>query len=125
MNSRERVQAALNHQTPDRVPVDLGGTLATSITSAAYGPLRDHLGLPPEERVVFEQTQQLPYLGEDLLVRLGVDTRVVALPRERAFTPVLVDDGESGPGLTRGARSCACPNVAASTTTGPDTPSPT
>jgi uroporphyrinogen decarboxylase len=74
--------------------VDLGGTLATSITSSAYGPLRDHLGLAPEERVIFEQTQQLPYLGEDLLVRLGVDTRVVALPRERAFTPKLLDDGE-------------------------------
>jgi uroporphyrinogen decarboxylase len=72
----------------------LGGTLATSITSAAYGPLRAHLGLPAEELVIFEQTQQLPYLGEDLLERLGVDTRVVALPRERAFRPELIDDGE-------------------------------
>ncbi len=91
---RERVRAALSHAVPDRVPVDVGGTLATSITSAAYGPLRAHLGLPAEELVIFEQTQQLPYLGEDLLVRLGVDTRVVALPRERALTPELIDDGE-------------------------------
>jgi len=26
MTSRERLQKALNHQQPDRVPVDIGGT---------------------------------------------------------------------------------------------------
>jgi uroporphyrinogen decarboxylase len=94
MTPRERVVAALAHKEPDRVPIDLGATLATSITSAAYVPLRAHLGLPAEDVTIFEQTQQLPYLGEDLLVRLGVDTRVVAAPRERAFRPTLRDEGE-------------------------------
>jgi uroporphyrinogen decarboxylase len=94
MTPRERVSAALDHREPDRLPIDLGGTLATSITTAAYTPLRRFLGLPPEEPVIFEQTQQLPYLGEDLLLRFGVDTRPVALPRERAPRPELVDDGE-------------------------------
>jgi uroporphyrinogen decarboxylase len=93
MTPRERVNAALAHREPDRVPIDLGATLATSITTAAYIPLRACLGLPDEDVVVFEQTQQLPYLGEDLLARLGVDTRVVALPRERAFSPELRDEG--------------------------------
>lgn len=93
MTSRERVAAALAHQEPDRIPIDLGATLATSITTAAYVPLREHLGLPAEEITIFEQTQQLPYLAEDLLVRLGVDTRVVTVPRERAFRPELRDEG--------------------------------
>lgn len=93
MTSRERVRAALDHREPDRVPIDLGGTLATSITTAAYLPLRDHLGLPKQEITIFEQTQQLPYLAEDLLARFEVDTRPVAMPPERAFRPELIDEG--------------------------------
>jgi uroporphyrinogen decarboxylase len=95
MTPRERVAAALAHREPDRVPIDFGGTLATSITSGAHGPLRAHLGLPPADpTAIFEQTQQLPYLGEDLLARLGADTRAVALPPDLAFRPDLRDDGE-------------------------------
>src|SRR3990170_1160985 len=93
MTPRERVAAALAHKEPDRIPIDLGGTLVSSITKAAYVPLREHLGLPAEDIVIFEQTQQLPYLSEDLLERFAVDTRVVALPRERALRPELVDEG--------------------------------
>jgi uroporphyrinogen decarboxylase len=94
MTPRERVAAALGHREPDRIPIDLGSTLATSITTAAYLPLREHLGLPPADVVIFEQTQQLPYLAEDILERFAVDTRPVALPPELAFRPALVDDGE-------------------------------
>lgn len=93
MTPRERVAAALAHKEPDRIPIDLGSTLVSSITKAAYVPLREHLGLPAEDVVIFEQTQQLPYLSEDLLERFAVDTRVVALPRERAPRPELVDEG--------------------------------
>jgi uroporphyrinogen decarboxylase len=93
MTPRERVAAALAHKEPDRIPIDLGGTLVSSITKAAYVPLREHLGLPAEDVIIFEQGQQLPYLSEDLLERFAVDTRVVALPRERAPRPELVDEG--------------------------------
>ena len=31
MTSRERVLTALNHEEPDRVPIDLGGTVVSSI----------------------------------------------------------------------------------------------
>ena len=33
MDSRERTLLALNHQEPDRVPFDMGGTVVTGITS--------------------------------------------------------------------------------------------
>ncbi len=33
MTSRERVQIALNHQEPDRVPLDIGGGASTTIVS--------------------------------------------------------------------------------------------
>jgi uroporphyrinogen decarboxylase len=94
MNSRERVRAALSHREPDRVPIDLGSTCVTSITSGAYGPLRAHLGLPVDDAPIWDFPQQLPYPGEDLLVRLGVDTRPVTVPRSRATPERLIDEGE-------------------------------
>jgi len=45
MTSRERVLAALEHRAPDRVPVDLGSSLASTINVTAYRRLREHLGL--------------------------------------------------------------------------------
>ena len=47
MNSRERVVAALKHEEPDRIPLDLGGTESSCITGIAYNRLRSHLGLAP------------------------------------------------------------------------------
>ena len=35
MNHRERVSATLNREDPDRVPLDLGGTLAASTNVGA------------------------------------------------------------------------------------------
>ena len=54
MNSRERVQLALNHQEPDRVPVDLGGTVVSSIALSTYADLRAHYGLPARPIRVLE-----------------------------------------------------------------------
>ena len=45
MNSRERVLKALAHREPDRVPIDLGGSLVTGINAAAYGRLKRTLGV--------------------------------------------------------------------------------
>ena len=44
MTPRERVNKALNHQVPDRVPIDLGGN-QTGIHKNAYRSLIKHLGL--------------------------------------------------------------------------------
>ncbi len=94
MNSRERVLAALSHREPDRIPVDLGSTCVTSITSGACGPLRRQLGLPVDDAPIWDFPQQLPYLGEDLLVRLGVDTRPVTVTRSMAMPEPLIDEGD-------------------------------
>ena len=48
MNSRERVLATINHQQPDRVPLDLGSTICSTITAKAYARLRAYLGIPVE-----------------------------------------------------------------------------
>jgi uroporphyrinogen decarboxylase len=45
MKSRERVMAALNHQEPDRIPRDLGGTFTTSVHIEAHSRLKRFLRL--------------------------------------------------------------------------------
>lgn len=44
MTRRERVVIALKRQVPDRVPVDIGGSLATTLLTHAYRRLAAHLG---------------------------------------------------------------------------------
>ena len=43
MNSRERLQAALDHRQPDRVPVDIGATFVTGIHVSVVHQLRQRL----------------------------------------------------------------------------------
>jgi len=73
MNSRERLQATINHQQPDRVCLDLGATWVTGISATAYARLRASLGLPDEAPKVHEPYQLLGYVDEDVRQALGVD----------------------------------------------------
>lgn len=45
MTSKERIETALNHREPDRIPIDFGGHLITSIHIDAYKQLLDYLDL--------------------------------------------------------------------------------
>ena len=94
MTPRERLKIALSHKEPDRVPIDLGASIVTLITKAAYVPLREHLGLPLEDVQIYDQVQQLPYLAEDLLERFRVDTRMVQLPPTHVAGVEILDDGD-------------------------------
>jgi len=76
MTPRERIQAALNHEQPDRVPVDFGGTFETGIAVSTVYYLRQAYGLDkPEGRVkVTEPYQMLGEVRDDLRDSMGVDT---------------------------------------------------
>jgi uroporphyrinogen decarboxylase len=93
MNSRERVRRALNHQEPDRVPFDLGGTGLTTIHVTAYDNLRRHLGLLPLEARVAYMAEQLAAVDEDLGERLETDFRPVVPGTSSRFQYVLLDEG--------------------------------
>ena len=64
---------AIEHQVPDRPPLDLGGSYATAINAVAYARLCQALGLPARSPLLREQTQSVT-LDEDLRQILGVDT---------------------------------------------------
>jgi uroporphyrinogen decarboxylase len=75
MTSRQRVLKALNHQIPDRVPIDLGG-FQTGIHTRAYAELLDYLGI--EDKVtILDPVQQLARPCEEVLERFRVDIRYI------------------------------------------------
>lgn len=76
LSHRERVLAVLNHEVPDRFPVDLGGGPASGINLHAYKRLKEHLGLPGPIRVQTERSL-LAWPDEGLLERFDVDLRLV------------------------------------------------
>ena len=76
MTPRERMRSALQHEEPDRVPIDLGGN-QTGIHKFAYQELLAHLGIEDELRIM-DAVQQLAQPCEALLERFHVDTRYVA-----------------------------------------------
>jgi uroporphyrinogen decarboxylase len=79
--------AALNHQEPDRVPIDFGGHRSSGIAAIAYARLRRKLGLKPTPIRVYDPVQQLAIIDQDVLDLFGVDT----IELGRGFA---LDDGD-------------------------------
>ena len=78
--SRKRIEAALRHETPDRVPLDF------AITLKAYLGLRECLGLPFEHNVQADRFFEVrPAL--DVISALGVDMTFVRLSKPRHVAP--------------------------------------
>ena len=99
MTSRERLDAALHHRQPDRIPVDFNGTAVTGMHVKCVIGLRRHYGL--EERLVkvHEPYQMLGWIDDDLQTVLGLDVEGVYGPdtmfgyRNENWTPWRMDDG--------------------------------
>ena len=73
MNSRERVKKAINHEIPDRVPVDFGGTKVTGLHEGIYCDIVRHLGLDLLPAKIYEQFQMLARPDHLVLKWLGSD----------------------------------------------------
>ncbi len=76
MSARGRMLKALNHEVPDRVPIDLGGN-QTGIHKFAYAVLLAHLGIR-DDILIMDAVQQLAQPCEAVLERFHVDTRYIA-----------------------------------------------
>ena len=99
MTSRERLDAALKHRQPDRIPVDFNGTAVTGMHVKCVIGLREHYGLPKRLVKVHEPYQMLGWIDEDLQQVLGIDVQGVYGPetmfgyRNENWTPWRMDDG--------------------------------
>jgi uroporphyrinogen decarboxylase len=110
MNHRERALAALHHEEPDRVPVDLGSTRNTGILQAPYGALVAHLGMQTNDQSDSKNSLDadtpsghgmskmlgLATPDEAVLRRLGVDFRGVFLGKADASTETVLPPAADG-----------------------------
>ncbi|MFX1471216.1 MAG: uroporphyrinogen decarboxylase family protein [Promethearchaeota archaeon] len=88
MNSRERFHKAVNHEEPDRVPIDYW------TTSAAYRNLRDHLGIAAKEDQEWGIMETWK-ISEEMLRRLHVDFRRVYMNPSSSFEMMTYPDGST------------------------------
>ena len=82
LTHRERVLRAVNHEAPDRMPRDLGGTYASSISLMAHQRLMQHLGISGESAVI-RKWASVVRPDEALLKHFDIDTRMI-VPRYEA-----------------------------------------
>jgi uroporphyrinogen decarboxylase len=71
--SRERILAAINHQEPDRVPIDLSATPRSGISEIAYSNLVKQIGRPELPVQIYDVVQQLAQPVMSALDMFGVD----------------------------------------------------
>lgn len=99
MTSRERVRLAINHEVPDRVPLDLGSTLVTGIQASIYSRLKKAMGVKGGSVRVYDPYQMLAEVEEEMKKLLGVDTYGIQLPvtifgyRNENWKPFKMFDG--------------------------------
>src|SRR5690554_6246519 len=74
MNSRERVKITLNHEEPDRIPIDFGSIPSTSISIIAYNRLKEYLGLKINKTKVLDMWQQLALVDIEIRDYFKIDT---------------------------------------------------
>lgn len=71
--SRERILAAINHQQPIHVPVDLGATPSSGISAIAYSNLLKYMGRTDLPVLVYDVVQQLAQPDLSILDQFGID----------------------------------------------------
>lgn len=100
LSHRERVIKALSHQEPDRVPLDLGSTVCSSIHIVAYRKLKAHFGIIDEDRII-NKVMQTAAVHETILQALDIDFRYTGPggPDSRPDSPIGDDSYKDAYGI--------------------------
>jgi uroporphyrinogen decarboxylase len=96
MNSFERLNIALSHKEPDRIPYDLAGTTVTGINKKAFVRAMEYRGLSTDyEKKGIDPIQQIVTPIESTLRLLNSDTRRIGSRRIPDFEKIVtVKDGQ-------------------------------
>jgi uroporphyrinogen decarboxylase len=82
MTSSERLDKALNHNEPDRVPYDLAGTTVTAISKKAFVKAMEYRGMSSEyDSKEIDPIQQIVTPAAEILKQLNSDTRRIGARR--------------------------------------------
>ncbi|MGB9593887.1 MAG: uroporphyrinogen decarboxylase family protein, partial [Anaerolineae bacterium] len=92
MTPRERIIAAVERRSPDRVPIDIGGSSVTTIIGEAYERLKAMLGVAGETRYMKRKSRTV-LLDERIAERLHSDTRPLLPGNPDGWQDVYYPDG--------------------------------
>ena len=73
MRSKDKVIKALNHQEANQVPIDIGSTCVTGMHVTCVAGLRDYYGLEKRPIKIYDPSQMLGLIEEDLLEAMKID----------------------------------------------------
>lgn len=90
MTPRQRAEATLNHQEPDRVPISLGGS-ANHLTEQLYIKLRNHFGVEDVPRRTLVGFYTTPDYNP-VLDKLGTDFRFIHIRPPKQYIANAMDD---------------------------------
>lgn len=94
MNSHERLQMAMNHQEPDRIPLDLGAGHACKFTKYFYVKLLDYFGLKEEQLEICQTPYQLVYASDKVMDLLKCDVRNARVRYRKDYVSPYVNSWE-------------------------------
>ena len=77
---------ALNHEKPDRVPLDIGGGSSTSIVVEGFEKLKDHLGVSSETGIL-NKVFRVARLDDKVLRLLGSDCYPLVVKPPQNWSP--------------------------------------
>lgn len=78
MNSRERILAAVGHREADRVPIDFGGSMVTSIHKRGLDNLKAYLNINADKETEIARGRSLvAKVDTEVQDALGVDARML------------------------------------------------
>jgi len=91
-----RVLKALNHEEPDKVPIDLGGSLTnTGIAKKAHAELMKYLGLKENEPEVIDVYQQLVKPDERILKKFEIDVYGIGPKPPKTWELIIKEDKDN------------------------------
>ena len=103
LTCRERFLKTLNHEEPDRVPIDLG-SVGGGITDVAYSRVKEYLGIKGDEGTTYTTTLSVSQFDERVLQALNVDVRRVGLRTAQGESECGGEHRERLPDPASGAR---------------------
>lgn len=79
MTSRERILTTVNHREPDKVPIDLGGTICTTISATANEKLKKFLNISRKGEITTHPMMDVVLPLQEILELFETDCRTVRL----------------------------------------------
>lgn len=91
MNPRERVKNTLNHQKPDRIPIDLGSTWVTTVNSMIHQNLLQYFNIDESDQILSLMTQT-SIVNEEILKKFGVDFRALRASNSKKWEIEVIEE---------------------------------